>query len=72
LRQYIARQRVESACRMMKSTDESLPRIAIACGLCDQAHFSRVFRRVLGVSPAVWRRANTTVELAGTWKTGSA
>jgi AraC family transcriptional regulator len=72
LRQYIARQRVENACGMMKSTDESLSWIAIACGLCDQAHFSRVFRRVLGVSPAAWRRANTTVKLAGTWKTGPA
>jgi AraC family transcriptional regulator len=72
LRQYIARQRVESACGMMKSSGESLSRIAIACGLCDQAHFSRTFRRVLGVSPAAWRRASSTVQLAGSWKTGSA
>jgi AraC-like DNA-binding protein len=26
--------------------------------LCDQSHFCRVFRRVTGVSPNVWRRAH--------------
>jgi AraC family transcriptional regulator len=66
LRQYIARQRIESACGMMKSSSEPLSRIAIACGLCDQAHFSRVFRRVLGASPAAWRRAHLAAKLVGT------
>jgi AraC-like DNA-binding protein len=24
--------------------------------LCDQAHFSRMFRRIVGESPRLWRR----------------
>jgi AraC-like DNA-binding protein len=53
---YIARRRVELACTMMSTTREQLSQIAIACGMCDQAHFSRVFRRMIGMSPSAWRR----------------
>ncbi len=56
-RQYIARQRAELGRRMLESTREPLSQIAVACGLCDQAHLCRLFRRVFGVSPAAWRRA---------------
>jgi AraC family transcriptional regulator len=55
---YIIGRRVELACVMMKTTREPLSQIAIACGLCDQSHLCRVFRRTLGISPADWRRAN--------------
>jgi AraC family transcriptional regulator len=54
--QYIARRRVELACTIMSTTREPLCHIAIACGMCDQAHLSRVFRRMIGMSPSAWRR----------------
>jgi AraC-like DNA-binding protein len=54
---YITRRRVELACTMMKATREPLSQLAIACGLCDQAHLCRVFRRMIGMSPSAWRRA---------------
>ena len=53
---YIARRRVELACTMMSTTREPLSQIAIACGMCDQAHLSKVFRRMIGMSPLAWRR----------------
>lgn len=56
---YIAQRRVELACRIMTTTDDSLSQVAIACGLCDQAHLCRVFRRTTGLSPAAWRRFNS-------------
>lgn len=39
--------------------DPGLPltEIAAAAGFADQAHFTRVFRRVCGITPAAWRRA---------------
>ena len=55
-RHYIASRRVELACTMMSTTREPLSQIAIACGLCDQAHLCKVFRRMLGMSPSAWRR----------------
>ena len=53
---YIARRRVELACTMMSTTMEPLSQVAVGCGMCDQAHFSRVFRRMMGMSPSAWRR----------------
>jgi AraC family transcriptional regulator len=53
---YIASRRVELACTMMSTTREPLSQIAIACGLCDQAHLCKVFRRMIGMSPSTWRR----------------
>ena len=59
---YIARRRVELACTMMSTTREPLSQIAIACGMCDQAHLCKVFRRTIGMSPAVWRREQRSLD----------
>jgi AraC family transcriptional regulator len=55
--QYISRRRVELACTLMKTAKEPLSQIALACGLYDQSHFCRVFRRMTGMSPSAWRRS---------------
>jgi AraC family transcriptional regulator len=55
--QYLARRRVELACSMIRTTQEPLSQIAVACGLCDQPHLCKVFRRVTDMSPSAWRRA---------------
>lgn len=53
---YIAARRIARAQEIMLTTDEPLSQIAIACGLCDQSHLCRVFRRTVGVTPKAWRR----------------
>jgi AraC family transcriptional regulator len=55
--EYIMRRRVERAQGLMLSTDKALSEIAAECGLADQPHFTRLFRRFVGESPAAWRRA---------------
>lgn len=52
---YIMRQRVMLAQEKMLTTAQSLSQVALECGLCDQAHFSRMFRRIVGQSPKLWR-----------------
>jgi AraC-like DNA-binding protein len=53
---YVASRRMAFAQHLMLTTDQPLAQIALACGLCDQSHFTRVFRRVVGMSPHAWRR----------------
>jgi AraC family transcriptional regulator len=55
--QYITKRRIERAKRLMLSTNSPLSQIAFDCGFADQAHFSRLFRRVAGDSPQAWRRS---------------
>ena len=55
--EYIIRRRVDAAQQLMRTTSESLCQIAGDCGLSDQSHFCRVFRRVVGQTPNAWRRA---------------
>jgi AraC family transcriptional regulator len=55
--QYITRRRMELACTLMRTTQEPLSQVAVACGLCDQSHFCRVFRRMIGMKPSDWRRS---------------
>ena len=59
---FIARRRMLRAQELMLTTDEPLCQIALACGLCDQSHFTRVFRRVVGESPNAWRRRVTSAQ----------
>jgi AraC family transcriptional regulator len=52
---YVSTRRVERAKLMMSSTQERLSDIALACGFSDQSHLNRCFRRIVGISPGVWR-----------------
>ncbi len=60
---FLILQRVRRAQTLMLRTDDTLSQIAYACGLSDQAHLTRLFRRVVGMTPLIWRR---TWQTAGT------
>jgi AraC family transcriptional regulator len=53
---YILRRRMRLAQVIMLNSREPLARIAVDCGMSDQAHFTRVFRKTFGISPGTWRR----------------
>jgi AraC family transcriptional regulator len=57
---HMLRLRLELAQKLMLTTEEPLSQIALACGLADQAHLSKLFRRVVGETPSAWRRRNLT------------
>jgi AraC-like DNA-binding protein len=52
---YIVRRRVERAKELLETTTTPLSQIALDCGFSDQSHFSRIFRRVAGEAPRLWR-----------------
>jgi AraC-like DNA-binding protein len=53
---YITKRRVELAKQQMAEGKLPLCEIALECGLADQAHLSRVFRRVAGMTPTAYRQ----------------
>jgi AraC-like DNA-binding protein len=54
---YVIRRRIERAQELILATEKPLAEIALDCGLADQAHMTRLFRRAVGVTPGAWRRA---------------
>jgi AraC-like DNA-binding protein len=54
--EWLQRERLVYAQSLMTNSDVKLAEIAGICGFCDVYHFSRVFKRAVGVSPAAWRR----------------
>lgn len=56
LYQYVIRARVERARRLLGETLIPVVEIAQECGFADQVHLTRAFRRVIGTTPAAFRR----------------
>jgi transcriptional regulator GlxA family with amidase domain len=54
---YLMCRRVEIAQGLMLTTQLPLCQIALNCGMTDQSHLTRVFRRLLGQPPNAWRRS---------------
>ena len=52
---FIRRVRVEFACHQISETDAPLSEVALAAGFYDQSHFSNIFRRITGMTPAAYR-----------------
>jgi AraC family transcriptional regulator len=54
---YVRHLRIEYACHCLRTSDTSLAAIALAAGFSDQSHFSKAFKRQMGMSPAVFRKS---------------
>lgn len=58
--QFVHHLRIEWAADALVRTDKPLCQIAYETGFADQSHFGRIFRRLIGVSPAAYRRLSRT------------
>lgn len=52
---FVTLHRIRMAKRLLLETNQPLSQISLACGMFDQAHFAKTFRRVVGDSPGRWR-----------------
>jgi AraC family transcriptional regulator len=55
--QYLLRLRIDKAQTMIRNHSVNLLDVALACGFSSHAHFSKVFRKVLGITPSQFRRS---------------
>lgn len=53
---YLIAQRLEQAQVLLLTTTQPISAVALACGLADQSHLTRLFTQRIGASPSVWRR----------------
>lgn len=53
--EYLTGWRIQLACERLRSSAETITRIAEAVGYDSEAAFSRAFRREIGLSPGAWR-----------------
>lgn len=54
--QWLLNARITEAQKLLKEGAIPISEIASAVGFGDQSHFSRMFQKVIGVSPRVWQR----------------
>src|SRR4051812_4385913 len=54
-REYLLYQRIERAKSLLSNSETALAEVALTVGFCTQAHFSTVFKRITGDTPARWR-----------------
>jgi AraC-like DNA-binding protein len=53
---YLNRCRVERAQALLATTDKPMSAISQEMGFCDQSYFGTVFRKLVGMTPAAYRR----------------
>lgn len=54
--QYLTRWRMQLAARLLTDGTAKVSAVALEVGYDSEAAFSRAFKRIVGVSPAIWRR----------------
>jgi AraC-like DNA-binding protein/mannose-6-phosphate isomerase-like protein (cupin superfamily) len=62
---YLNHYRVERSQVLLVNTDESMASISQEMGFCDQSYFGTVFRRLVGMTPAAYRRRFRTKNASG-------
>lgn len=54
--EYLRKLRIDAAIDLLASTETPISSIADQCAFADQAHFTRVFKSVVGTTPRAYRR----------------
>ncbi len=56
--EYLLQYRIEQAKQMLVGSDTTLVEVALSVGFQTQSHFSTVFKRLTGSTPARWQRTH--------------
>ncbi|MGF7139888.1 helix-turn-helix domain-containing protein [Roseimarinus sediminis] len=56
IQRYLQQVRIEKAIMAMHNTPDSIETIAFQCGFNDRHHFSKVFKKIIGLPPGQYRK----------------
>ncbi|HTJ93582.1 MAG TPA: AraC family transcriptional regulator [Pararobbsia sp.] len=62
--EFVAQRRIEQAQEHLLCTSMPVIEIALSLGFQTQAHFSTVFKRLIGEAPSEWRRRHASIDAA--------
>ena len=54
--EYVQKLRITYACKQLTLPDSDLATVAVSAGFADQAHFTRVFKNITGITPGAYRQ----------------
>lgn len=54
--EYLNRIRIDKACQMLENKDIPIAEISSKVGYSEHSYFCRVFKKITGKTPSVWRR----------------
>lgn len=60
--QYVNQFRIDEACRLLSSSDDSITDIALNAGFMTKSNFHREFSRLTNTTPTQWRKAHAASE----------
>lgn len=60
--QFQVQNRIRKAQKLLNQTD-SMTKVAMDTGFCDQSHFIKQFEKIVGLTPSDYKKAYTTVNL---------
>lgn len=58
---YLMARRVQAAMLALRTSDDKILAIALACGFSDASYFNRCFRRVVGMTPSAYRHVGVVI-----------
>lgn len=61
IQQYIIKTKIEASCSLMHHSNKSIDEIAFDCGFSDRHHFAKIFKKVMNVNPAYYKKRLTMI-----------
>jgi AraC-like DNA-binding protein len=58
---HILNVRIRAGCNLLSTTNDTVAAIAVEAGFYDHSHFTRGFKRVMGVSPSEYRKQGSRI-----------
>ena len=59
--EYFNHLKIQKACQFLSFTDMPFKELSINVGIDDQYYFSRMFSRLMGISPTEYRKRNQNI-----------